>query len=88
MRALRHSFVDLGLSPLCQTHIAPEQLNRMEPFYPLHAFVCHECFLVQLDQYVSPAEIFTEYAYFSSYSEGWIEHARRYAEAMMSTPGL
>jgi SAM-dependent methyltransferase len=79
---LRHTFVDLGLSPLCQTHIRPEQLNRMEPFYPLHAFVCHECFLVQLDQYVSPAEIFSEYAYFSSYSEGWVEHARRYAEAM------
>jgi SAM-dependent methyltransferase len=81
--ALRHSFVDLGMSPLCQTHIAPEQLNRMEPFYPLHAFVCHECFLVQLDEYVSPAEIFTEYAYFSSYSDSWVEHARRYAEAMI-----
>jgi SAM-dependent methyltransferase len=80
---LRHTFVDLGMSPLCQTHISPEQLNQTEPFYPLRAFVCEGCFLVQLDEYVSPAEIFTEYAYFSSYSESWVEHARRYAEAMI-----
>jgi SAM-dependent methyltransferase len=79
---LRHSFVDLGLSPLCQTVITPEQLGRMEPFYPLHAFVCHECFLVQLDHRISPAEIFSEYGYFSSYSDDWVEHARRYAEEM------
>ena len=72
---LRHTFVDLGMSPLCQTHISPEQLNQMEPFYPLHAFVCEGCFLVQLEEYVSPAEIFTEYAYFSSYSDSWVEHA-------------
>jgi SAM-dependent methyltransferase len=85
---LRHSFIDLGMSPLCQTHISPEELNRMEPFYPLHAFVCHDCFLVQLDDYVSPAEIFTEYAYFSSYSDSWVEHARRYAEAMIRRLGL
>ena len=76
------------MSPLCQTHISPDQLNRMEPFYPLHAFVCHECFLVQLDEYVSPGEIFTEYAYFSSYSDSWVEHARRYAEAMIRRLGL
>jgi SAM-dependent methyltransferase len=80
---LRHTFVDLGMSPLCQTHISPEQLNHMEPFYPLHAFVCEGCFLVQLEEYVSPAEIFTEYAYFSSYSDSWVEHARRYAEGMI-----
>jgi SAM-dependent methyltransferase len=85
---LRHSFIDLGMSPLCQTHISPDELNRMEPFYPLHAFVCHECFLVQLDEYVSPAEIFTEYAYFSSYSDSWVQHARRYAEAMIRRLGL
>jgi SAM-dependent methyltransferase len=85
---LRHTFVDLGMSPLCQTHIAPEQLNHMEPFYPLHAYVCHECFLVQLDEYVAPGEIFTEYAYFSSYSDSWVEHARRYAEAMTRRLGL
>ena len=86
--ALRHSFVDLGMSPLCQTHIAPEQLNQMEPFYPLHAYVCERCFLVQLDEYVAPGEIFSEYAYFSSYADSWVEHARRYAEAMTRRFGL
>ncbi len=77
---LRTTFVDLGMSPLCQTHIAPEQLHEMEPFYPLHAYVCDQCFLVQLQEFVSPQHIFTEYAYFSSYSTSWVEHARRYAE--------
>lgn len=79
---LRHTFVDLGMSPLCQTHISPEQLNRMEPFYPLRPYVCHECFMVQLDEYVAPGEIFSDYAYFSSYSDSWVEHARLYAETM------
>src|SRR5678816_2366759 len=79
---LQHSFVDLGMSPLCQTHIAPHQLNHMEPFYPLHAWVCHACFLVQLEQYVAPSDIFSDYAYFSSYSDSWVEHARRYAAHM------
>ena len=78
--ALQHSFVDLGMSPLCQTHIEPDELNHMEPFYPLHAWVCHECFLVQLEQYVGPADIFSDYAYFSSYSDSWVAHARRYVE--------
>lgn len=81
---VRHSFVDLGMSPLCQTHIAPEQLNHMEPFYPLHAYVCEKCFLVQLDEYVAPADIFSDYAYFSSYADSWVEHARRYCEAMIA----
>jgi SAM-dependent methyltransferase len=85
---LRHTFVDLGMSPLCQTHISPGELNRMEPFYPLHAFVCDGCFLVQLQEYVSPADIFSEYAYFSSYSDSWVEHARRYAEVMIRRLGL
>jgi len=85
---LRHSFVDLGMSPLCQTHISPEQLNQMEPFYPLHAYVCHECFLVQLGEYVAPGDIFSEYAYFSSYSDSWVEHARLYAKAMTRRFGL
>jgi SAM-dependent methyltransferase len=77
---LRTTFVDLGMSPLCQTHIAPEQLHEMEPFYPLHAYVCDQCFLVQLQEFVSPQHIFSEYAYFSSYSTSWVDHARRYAE--------
>jgi SAM-dependent methyltransferase len=77
---LRTSFVDLGMSPLCQTHIAPEQLQDMEPFYPLHAYVCEQCHLVQLQEFVAPDAIFSEYAYFSSYSTSWVEHARRYVE--------
>jgi len=81
--ALRYTFVDLGMSPLCQTHITREQLNHMEPFYPLHAYVCDKCFLVQLEEYVSPNDIFGEYAYFSSYSDSWVAHARKYAEMMI-----
>lgn len=79
---LRHSFVDLGMSPPCQTHISVQQLNQMERFYPLHAFVCHKCFLVQLGEYVTPEEIFTEYAYFSSFSDTWLNHAKEYTDAM------
>jgi len=85
---LRHTFVDLGMSPLCQTHITPEQLNNMEPFFPLHAWVCEKCFLVQLEEYVAPGDIFSEYAYFSSYSDSWVDHARRYAEAMIGRCGF
>ena len=81
------TFVDLGMSPLCETHISPEQLHQMEPFYPLHAYVCDECFLVQLQEFVAPEEIFTEYAYFSSYSSSWVEHARRYTELMVERFG-
>ena len=86
--ALQHTFVDLGMSPLCQTHIESHQLNRMEPFYPLHAFVCEKCFLVQLDQYVASEAIFSEYAYFSSYSDSWVQHAKTYAEKMVSRFGV
>ena len=76
------------MSPLCQTHIAPEQLHEMEPFYPLHAYVCDQCLLVQLQEFVSPDEIFTEYAYFSSYSSSWVEHARRYVDKVAERFGL
>lgn len=78
---LQHTFVDLGMSPPCQTHVAEADLDRMEAFHPLHAWVCDQCFLVQLPEHLAPAEIFTEYAYFSSYSSSWVDHARRYAEA-------
>lgn len=78
--ALHRTFIDLGMSPLCQTHITPEQLNHVEPFYPLHAYVCEKCLLVQLAEFVAPGDIFSEYAYFSSYSDSWVEHARRYVE--------
>jgi hypothetical protein len=81
---LTTTFVDLGMSPLCQTHIEPHELNHMERFYPLHAWVCEQCWLVQLEEYVSADEIFSStYAYFSSFSDSWVEHARRYAEAMI-----
>jgi len=79
---LRHTFVDLGMSPLCQSHIEAHQLDEMEPFYPLHVYVCERCFLVQLKQYVSPDTIFREYAYFSSFSDTWLEHARSYTQLM------
>src|ERR1700734_3764096 len=72
---LRHTFVDLGMSPLCESFLKADQLNEMEPFYPLHVKVCEECFLVQLEQYVSAEHIFTEYAYFSSYSDSWLKHS-------------
>ena len=77
-----HVFVDLGMSPLCESYLAAEQLNQMEPFYPLRVTVCPRCFLVQLAEYVSAEHIFSEYAYFSSYSTSWVEHARAYTEAI------
>ena len=83
-KPLIHTFVDLGMSPLCQTHIEPSQLNAMEPFYPLHSFVCTECFLVQLPEHVAPKAIFEEYAYFSSYSDTWLNHAKNYVEMISS----
>lgn len=80
---IEHSFVDLGMSPLCQTHILPDELNKYETFYPLHAFVCSECWLVQLDEFVSPEEIFSDYDYFSSFSSSWVDHAKKYSEKMV-----
>jgi SAM-dependent methyltransferase len=85
---LQTTFVDLGMSPPCQTHIEQQQLNHMERFYPLHAWVCQNCFLVQLEEYVAPADIFSEYAYFSSYADSWVEHARKYTELMRQRFGL
>jgi 2-polyprenyl-3-methyl-5-hydroxy-6-metoxy-1,4-benzoquinol methylase len=80
---LEHSVVDLGMSPLCQKHVKPENLNDMEKFYPLHAYICEHCWLMQLEDFATPDEIFAdEYAYFSSYSESWLEHAKKYAEQM------
>lgn len=71
--------VDLGMQPLANAYIRPGDLRRMEPFYPLRVYVCGECLLVQLDEIVSPRALFGEYAYFSSYSETWLQHARAYA---------
>jgi SAM-dependent methyltransferase len=80
---LHHTFVDLGMSPLCESYLAADQLNEMEPFYPLHVFVCDRCFLVQLQEYVPPESIFSEYAYFSSYADSWVAHARAYVDEMI-----
>src|SRR2546427_3720440 len=85
---LRHTFVDLGMSPLCESYVTAEQLNQMEPFYPLHAYVCERCFLVQVQEYVSPEGIFTEYAYFSSYSDSWLAHAKAYVDTIAVRLGL
>ena len=85
---LSHTFVDLGMSPLCESYRNVDQLNQMEPFYPLHVYVCGNCFLVQLEEFVPPEEIFTEYAYFSSYADSWVEHMRRYADAITDRLGL
>jgi len=79
---VRHTFVDLGMSPLCESYLSVQQLNEMEAFYPLHVFVCENCFLVQLREYVSAESIFGEYAYYSSYSESWLAHAKMYTEKM------
>lgn len=80
---LKHTVVDLGMSPLCESYVSAHRLNSVEPFYPLHVWVCSECFLVQVEEYVTGEEIFTDYAYFSSYSESWLAHSRRYVEQMI-----
>jgi hypothetical protein len=85
---LRHTFVDLGMSPLCESYLTADQLNQMEPFYPLHVSVCARCFLVQVQEYVSPQTIFTEYAYFSSYSDSWLAHAAGYVDMITQRLGL
>jgi 2-polyprenyl-3-methyl-5-hydroxy-6-metoxy-1,4-benzoquinol methylase len=85
---LRQTFVDLGLSPLCESYVSESELGRPESFYPLHGFVCERCFLVQLPEHVGPSAIFEEYAYFSSYSESWLRHAQEYVEAISRRFGL
>jgi hypothetical protein len=80
--------MDLGMSPLCESYRSFEQLNEMEPFYPLHVYVCANCFLVQLLEYVKPDSIFAEYAYFSSYSDSWLAHARNYVGMAVERFGL
>ena len=87
-KSLSTSFMDLGMSPLCESFLTAEQTDAMEPFYPLHALVCDDCLLVQLKEYVQPEHIFTEYAYFSSYSTSWVEHARRYCEMIKARLAL
>jgi SAM-dependent methyltransferase len=76
------------MSPLCESYVSPERLGAMEPFYPLHVRVCEHCLLVQLEELVAPEEIFTEYAYFSSYSDSWVAHARDYVDSAVERFGL
>ncbi len=82
------TFADLGMSPPSNAYLKAEQLNSMERFYPLHAWVCEECKLVQLEEFESPAEIFSEYAYFSSFSESWLKHAETYVQMMIDRFGF
>src|SRR6201996_6985344 len=86
--SLQDTFVDLGMSPLCESYPAPADLNRGEVYFPLHVYVCGKCFLVQLEEYESPQNIFGEYAYFSSYSDSWLKHADNYCARMKSRFGL
>jgi hypothetical protein len=80
--------VDLGMSPLSESFLTADQIRQMEPFFPLHVVACERCHLVQLEAFVPPDEIFTEYAYFSAYSTAWVEHARRYVEMISERLGL
>jgi len=84
--ALHRTFVDLGMSPLCESY--PAAHDSGETIYPLHVYVCDECLLVQLQEYESAENIFTEYAYFSSYSDSWLRHAKTYCDKMISRFGL
>jgi hypothetical protein len=85
---LTETFVDLGMSPPCENILSADQLDVMERTYPLHVRVCPSCLLVQLPTYIEPDEIFSEYAYFSSFSDSWVAHAQKYAESMIDRLGL
>lgn len=87
-KPLTRSFVDLGLQPLANSYVSMEKAGQSEPRYPLHARVCENCLLVQVDHNVPAEAIFSDYAYFSSYATSWVEHARRYAESMTQRFGL
>jgi SAM-dependent methyltransferase len=86
--ALAETFADLGISPPSNSYLGEADLRRMEPFFPLHAYVCEGCFLVQLDEFQSPEEIFGHYRYFSSFSESWLRHAENYASTMIARLSL
>jgi len=85
---LNRTFVDLGMSPLCESYVPADRLDAEEMFYPLHARVCERCLLVQLEQFVTAIDIFQEYAYFSSYSDSWVAHARAFVETAVRRFGL
>ena len=79
---LKRTFVDLGMSPLCETYPSAADLSHGEVYYPLHVYVCEKCFLVQLEEYEKPENIFSDYPYFSSFSDSWLKHAENYCEMM------
>src|SRR6201996_8754908 len=79
---LERTFVDLGLSPLCETYPSATDLNGGEMYYPLHVYVCGKCFLVQLEEYESAENIFSDYAYFASFSDSWLKHCEKYCNEM------
>ena len=81
---LDHTFVDLGVSPPCETYLEPAELELGEMFYPLHVLICSQCLLVQLPNHLAAEEIFRHYAYFSSYSDSWVRHAERFVDRAMS----
>ena len=85
---LQHIFVDLGASPLANSYLKADQINQMEPFYPLRAYVCTQCYLVQVPVFQSSEAIFGEYAYFSSFSDSWLQHAKAYTESMIERFGF
>ena len=85
---LHHTFVDLGMSPPCESYLSASQLDGPETFYPLHVRVCEKCLLVQLPAYIAPEDVFSDYAYFSSYSDSWVAHARRFVETAATQLGL
>lgn len=82
---LKSVFVSLGLSPLSNSYLSKEQLNKREPFYQLELHLCDSCFLVQLEEFENPEHIFGDYAYFSSYSDTWLKHVEAYVEKMISS---
>jgi hypothetical protein len=85
---MTETFVDLGMSPLCESFLRVDQLDCRESFYPLHVRICSECLLVQLPAYVPGEDILSDYAYFSSYSDSYVAHAKTYAETMVDRLGL
>jgi SAM-dependent methyltransferase len=87
-QSLEQTFVDLGMSPLANSYLTADQLHKMEPFYPLRVYICAVCLLVQAEEFESPQSIFGDYAYFASYSDTWLQHAKTYADMAVQRFGL
>lgn len=85
---LTQTFTDLGMSPLSNVFVATDRAAATESFYPLHAFVCDQCHLVQLEEFETPEQIFSDYVYFSSFSDSWLKHVEAYTDHMINRFGL